>query len=101
MKKQVVFVYDLESRKLIEVNDVKDLTPQQFIDFSNQAEKNLRTKLEELKQKELAKQAEIDGLQNQINDLRLLILHLLGINNLEEEKINELLRIESEEQENE
>lgn len=112
MKKQVIFLYDIETNKVIEVSDVRSITSEQFSDFSRKAKENLRSVIQKKKQEkeeeELKLNAKFKKLENKINDLEHAIAHLLGLTEYSEEKLREFidwqepvaLEEESNEQEN-
>ena len=101
MKKQAIFIYDSRTNKLVQVCDVRDLSSDQFESFSKQAKVNIAKILREQDNKEKALENTIDKLydehQHQLNNLRSLVKHLLGIETLSEEQINEMLYIFNEE----
>lgn len=95
MKKQVVFIYDPRSNKLIRVADVKSLSTEAFFKFEEEAKKNLNLLLDEEDQEkrnnELRFQEIIQDLSKQIDDLRSILKHLLGYEELEEEAMKTIL----------
>lgn len=101
MNKQVTFIYDLRKRKLVSVNDVRSLSPEKCDKFVKEAEENLNAIIKEEDKKQLEKEQElklkIEQLQNQIDDLKLVVRHLLGLSELEEEELEKKLSIEEEE----
>ena len=105
MKKQVVFIYDPRSNKLIRVADVKSLTTEAFLNFSEQANKNLKLQLEEeaqtKKEEELKFKKIIADLESEIDGLRSIIAHLLGFGELDEGQITTILYGEEEAQNDE
>lgn len=104
MKKPVIFIFDPKTGKLISVCDVRNVTPDQFIDYSKEAEINTKAKLKEIDEKERIKEQnhkqDINELQVQIDGLKAVISYLLGSKELTEEEINHILS-ESEETPNE
>ena len=105
MKKPVILIFDPETEKVIQVCAVRDLEPAKFIEFTKIAEKNMKEKMQNAAlEKETEKQQrnnEIDNLQRQINELRHLVQHLLGIEELSDEDIAKLLHLNKEEEPNE
>ena len=101
MKKQVIFIYDNYSGKLIKIADVRSLSDKDFVHFNEEAKTNLKAKIEkerEIKEQEEKKhQEQIKELQDQITELRAVVKHLLGWEEQSDEMLAHLLRVEEEE----
>lgn len=97
MKNQVVFIYDPRTKKLINVCDVRSLTPEQFESFSLEAKKNLAEQIkkqdETWKEMEETYRKEQKETKEQIKALIKLVEHLLGLKDLELIEIDNLLAI--------
>ena len=95
MKKQAIFIYDPKSKKLVEVCDLRALSPEQFDSFVREAKKNaqelINAKEEKERIKDLEHQKVINDLQEQINNLSAIIKHILGYENLEDDVIQDIL----------
>lgn len=96
MKKPVIFIYDNETGKLIQVCDVRDLTSEQFAKFSTEAKKNLKEKLKEETEKKLEFDATYDrdqkNIGKELHDLKRVLKHLLGWEELDNLELESILR---------
>lgn len=103
MKKPVIFIYEPKTNKIISVCDVRDISSDQFIEYSKEAKKNLKEYLissENLKKQEkLEHDNQIQKLESEIGKLKRLVGYLLGKYDVTEEEIDEILGIESKESE--
>lgn len=103
MKKQIILFYDPRTKKLIDVCDVRSVDPVKCDQFSKEAKINLERKIREEDEKaakERARQIEENlQLHSEINELRLVVSHLLGLVELSEEEINSYLHLEESEEE--
>lgn len=101
MKKNVVFIYDHYSGKLIKVADVRGLSESDFVRFNDEAKANLKVKIERERKNEEEKEQkhyeQIKDLQDQITELKAVIKHLLGWEEQSDEMLGHLLRVEEEE----
>ena len=100
MKTKVVFIYN-ENGKLIQVADVRSLETDAFSHWDGTAKANVKAILEENRKNELDRERkykeDINNLQSQINDLRAVVRHILGLECYSDDVIKELLREEEEE----
>lgn len=100
MKTKVVFIYN-ENGKLIQVADVRSLESEDFSHWDGTAKANVKAILEENRKNELDRERkykeDINNLQSQINDLRAVVRHILGLECYSDDVIKELLREEEEE----
>lgn len=96
MKKPVIFIYDSRTEKLIQVCDVRDLTTDQFASFSKEAKKNLKEKIkeEDLKNRELEKHLnkEFEDLKRENHNVKKVLRHLLGWEELDTLELETILR---------
>lgn len=96
MKKQVIFIYDPFTDRLVQVCDVRSLTPEQLDSFTKIAKSNTKEKIATLQKKyaELEQKYEIDikELQDQITDLQVAVAHLLGFTEFEEPYLKACIR---------
>ena len=95
MKKQAIFIYDLKSNKMVEVCDLRALTPEQFDNFVREAKANAKALVKQAEEKENLKELEhqkvVNDLQEQINNLRFVIKHILGYEELGDDVIQDIL----------
>ena len=95
MKKKVIFLYDYETKKLIEVSDVRELTSDQFESFSKQAKTNKKEVYEAIKKLNEEKEKELsncfDRVYEKIGALQMVVAHLLGFEELDDEKLKTLI----------
>lgn len=106
MKKQVILIYDPIKKNLVQVCSVRDIKDEEISHLEEIAEANaVANCLEELKKQE-AKETELKGcikkLEAQVDGLKACIRHLLGWEQVQEDKLKLYLGVEeSEEQPNE
>ena len=88
MKKQAIFIYDPHGKGLVQVCDVRDLTPEQFEQYTKTAKEVTRKILcEEEKaqaRKEKKLQEKFDALNKRIEKLENIICRIFGVDTYEE-----------------
>ena len=88
MKKQAIFIYDPKENALVQVCDVRDLTPDQFEKYSKTAKESARKILCEQEKRQKRKdeklQEKFDKLNERIDKLENIICKILGVNKIED-----------------
>ena len=105
MKKQAIVILDPKSEELLFVCDVREFSPQNFMQISKDAKANMRKKLSQIETNKKIERKEhedeIARLQSQIDCLKGVINYLLGWQEYSEDELKVLLDVESEETINE
>lgn len=98
MNKQVILIYDLETNKILDVQDIRSMTPEKFVEFQKEARKNRNTKIKEDKKKVDDRMQEICDTFNfyakKIDGLQRVVAHLLGLKELDEEAIKKYIEFD-------
>jgi tRNA U34 5-carboxymethylaminomethyl modifying enzyme MnmG/GidA len=96
MNKQVILIYDLETNKILDVQDVRSMTPEKFAEFQKEAKKNLKEKIKEehLKNREFEKslKEQFEELRKENHDMKRVLRHLLGWEELDTLELEAILR---------
>lgn len=99
MNKQVILIYDLETNKILDVQDVRSMTPEKFAEFQKEARKNRITKVKVDQKKVDDRMQEISDTFNfyarKIDGLQRVVAHLLGLKELDDETIKKYIEFEN------
>lgn len=99
MNKQVILIYDLETNKILDVQDVRSMTPEKFAEFQKEARKNRIAKVKADQKKVDDRMQEVCDTFNfyakKIDALQRVIAHILGLKELDEETIKKYIEFEN------
>ncbi len=99
MNKQVILIYDLETNKILDVQDIRSMTPEKFAEFQKEARKNRTAKVKADQKKVDDRMQEISDTFNfyarKIDALQRVVAHLLGLKELDDETIKKYIEFEN------
>lgn len=98
MNKQVIFIYDLETNKILDVQDVRSMTPEKFVEFQKEARKNRIAKVKADQKKVDDRMQKVCNTFNfyarKIDGLQRVVAHILGLKELDEETIKKYIEFD-------
>lgn len=99
MNKQVILIYDLETNKILDVQDIRSMTPEKFAEFQKEARKNRIAKVKVDQKKVDDRMQKISNTFNfyarKIDGLQRVVAHLLGLKELDDETIKKYIEFEN------
>ena len=98
MNKQVIIIYDLETNEVLDVQDIRSMTPEKFAEFQKEARKNRIAKVKKDQKKVDDRMQEISDTFNfyarKIDALQRVAAHLLGLKELDDETIKKYIEFD-------